>query len=828
MNTSLQCLSSCYELSEYFLKDLYKAHINKDNPIGTGGDLAMAYAFLLKNLWYGSNKVHSPWNFKRAISGFQNMFSGYLQHDTQEFLNYLLDGLHEDLNKVLQKPLVDKDDSKNPDEIKSEESWKGFLKRNQSLLVDLFYGQYKSTLYCPNSDCQNISTCFDPFLSISLPLISKTETYELKCFFIYFDIEIKPLQLDIQFSSETTIMALRNKVSKILQIHPFSFLIVKFENLSTFEGILSSKSLLRPYSYQNTGNNRGRQFFLFQIDPQLYYNCSNNKYFFNCNAPASSAVIGGNSNNADNISKTLKDPRKKDAEYFVAHNLHRSFKTCKSEIEQNKEILNELFDDDYEEDETGATKEEEIYYSKSFGKVNQIYKVFCDENYGLTNDWIKVVIYLKKFLGDFPNIKREILSFPRILYLNKSWTLRYVHKYIFNYIANLIRIGNEEDQSLSKEELYKKYFSKQLENFEKDFAAATRVEEENFAQNPHLPFFISISNNSINSNYGPFNPNNDSKICYYCERPTCAGCLLPNTEEISLKDLLSKVPRNENDMEIDNTYLYLHERYKNVLGMGNRDFCLEIGWRDSYSQAVRSLLEKEEINFKVQKHDREDGISIIECFKNFSKLEKLEADNEWFCSDCKNHVRATKKMEIYNSPNILIIHLKRFKNNSKIDTLVNFPLEGLDISDFVINKKINPQTGENEKYVYDLFAVANHFGSINFGHYTAYAKNYFTNKWYDFDDSHVSYKNEDDIVSPSAYVLFYKRQNLSNFINLSHLYTKKFINFNCNNNNSDCDTNIMTDSSNTNANNSNNNDNTNPPAAPACKLLNLNKKGGLL
>ena len=161
----------------------------------------------------------------------------------------------------------------------------------------------------------------------------------------------------------------------------------------------------------------------------------------------------------------------------------------------------------------------------------------------------------------------------------------------------------------------------------------------------------------------------------------------------------------------------------------------------------------------------------MECFKNFIKLEKLEANNEWFCPDCKNHVKATKKMEIFNSPNILIIHLKRFRNNSKIDTLVKFPLDGLDISDFVINKK------NGEKFIYDLFAVSNHFGSMGFGHYTAYAKNYFTNKWYDFDDSHVTEKSESDIVNSSAYVLFYRRRNLRQLVNLNEIYLKQYVNY---------------------------------------------------
>jgi ubiquitin carboxyl-terminal hydrolase 4/11/15 len=50
----------------------------------------------------------------------------------------------------------------------ADEAWFNFLKRNQSIIVDLMYGQYKSVLDCPK--CNNISVQFDPFLMVSLPI----------------------------------------------------------------------------------------------------------------------------------------------------------------------------------------------------------------------------------------------------------------------------------------------------------------------------------------------------------------------------------------------------------------------------------------------------------------------------------------------------------------------------------------------------------------------------------------------------------------------------------------------------------------------------------
>ena len=82
MNSGLQCLSHIMELTNYFLENKYLQEINKENPLGTGGELSKAYAKMLQNLWMGTEASFSPTSLKRAISNFQNMFSGYAQHDS--------------------------------------------------------------------------------------------------------------------------------------------------------------------------------------------------------------------------------------------------------------------------------------------------------------------------------------------------------------------------------------------------------------------------------------------------------------------------------------------------------------------------------------------------------------------------------------------------------------------------------------------------------------------------------------------------------------------------------------------------------------------------
>lgn len=67
--------------------------------------------------------------------------------------------------------------------------------------------------------------------------------------------------------------------------------------------------------------------------------------------------------------------------------------------------------------------------------------------------------------------------------------------------------------------------------------------------------------------------------------------------------------------------------------------------------------------------------------------------------------------------------------------------------------------GEERMQIYDLYGVSNHFGSLNGGHYTAYGYNEPKGKWYEFNDSSVSGVSKvEEIVSPGAYILFYRRR----------------------------------------------------------------------
>lgn len=172
MNSAIQCLAHTPKLVDFFLGD-YRREINYENPLGMNGELALSFGDLLRQLWVPGASPLAPKMFKMKLANFAPQFSGYMQHDSQELLAFLLDGLHEDLNRVKRKPYHEvKDADGRPDGEVAEEYWRNHLARNDSIVVDSFQGQFRSTLICPF--CKKVSITFDPFMYLSLPLPSTT------------------------------------------------------------------------------------------------------------------------------------------------------------------------------------------------------------------------------------------------------------------------------------------------------------------------------------------------------------------------------------------------------------------------------------------------------------------------------------------------------------------------------------------------------------------------------------------------------------------------------------------------------------------------------
>uniref|UniRef100_A0A4W4ES89 ubiquitinyl hydrolase 1 n=1 Tax=Electrophorus electricus TaxID=8005 RepID=A0A4W4ES89_ELEEL len=201
MNSVIQSLSNTRELRDYFHDRAFEAEINCNNPLGTGGRLAIGFAVLLRALWKGTHHAFQPSKLKAIVASKASQFTGYAQHDAQEFMAFLLDGLHEDLNRIQNKPYTETVDSDGrQDEVVAEEAWQRHKMRNDSFIVDLFQGQYKSKLVCPV--CSKVSITFDPFLYLPVPLPQKQKV--LTVFYFAKEPHKKPVKFLVSVSKENS------------------------------------------------------------------------------------------------------------------------------------------------------------------------------------------------------------------------------------------------------------------------------------------------------------------------------------------------------------------------------------------------------------------------------------------------------------------------------------------------------------------------------------------------------------------------------------------------------------------------------------------------
>lgn len=219
MNSALQCMSNTQELQQYFLHNVHLEELNTDNPLGMGGAIANAFGRLLHQLWSRNNSgALLPREFKTALARFAPQFMGYAQQDSQELLAFLLDGLHEDLNRIIKKPYIEAPDwnGGGPDEMVrfAAKQWDIYKARNDSIIVDLFQGQYRSTLVCPV--CGKVSIKFDPFMYLTLP-IPNTRKWRGRVFFVPWDRSRPIAQVELQLPATASVGQLRERAAALVE-----------------------------------------------------------------------------------------------------------------------------------------------------------------------------------------------------------------------------------------------------------------------------------------------------------------------------------------------------------------------------------------------------------------------------------------------------------------------------------------------------------------------------------------------------------------------------------------------------------------------------------
>lgn len=146
------------------------------------------------------------------------------------------------------------------------------------------------------------------------------------------------------------------------------------------------------------------------------------------------------------------------------------------------------------------------------------------------------------------------------------------------------------------------------------------------------------------------------------------------------------------------------------------------------------------------------NIDIMNCFDYYCMEEIMEGENAWYNDETKKYEDIIKSIKFWNLPTILIIDLKRFTNsNKKLHNLISINLEEVDLSNYVVGY-------DKQEYIYEVFAVLNHSGSVLGGHYTAFIKNP-NNNWYEYNDTNIQKINYANVITSKAYCLFLRKKN---------------------------------------------------------------------
>ncbi|ETB62370.1 hypothetical protein YYC_00956 [Plasmodium yoelii 17X] len=904
LNSSLQCLSKILKFTNYFLSGTFWDHINYCNPVGQHGRLAKAYYETLLEMWKinKKGKPYAPKVLKQAISEKRDEFYGYQQHDSQELLAFLLDGLHEDLNLIQKKPYYEEKlqgGLDRPDIEVAEASWKRHKEINNSIIVDLFQGQYRSRLQCPQ--CNKLSITFDPFMYLSIPLPPKKnhriwfhvmlsrdvqmslrfssifsgsqEVLKLKYNFINIITNLKKKKNSIllhtkniiknnKYSHENTnafnfhtkfmddtyesyeinnegssgnsinnknnidgcnyMRALKNK-SKIkntlneedinniyehichmcnintiddIEISNLFFLYTRFKNLAcnNFFQILNNNDIIaEPHTRTGKGISHIFVFMVPQNWPHLTdnnkngnnYNDDNGKIRTSDSLTSSTSSVGKarNANSKDEDMYIKNDSPNSNDKKYIQNKLHNN-KLAKKRKGSLSSPSNSL------------RKGDKLHLDNEIGKVDDL------EN---SNDTITE--YIKNELFNNDNKSLYLLIVP----LCKDEQL--LCKMKNNDLPFLVNTA----YNITTRELYEKVKNaykknSKFENIKMNQSRSNSINSGSYGNNHNGYGEKRLKNGD--SEIGYYNENENNNKLYH-KNKNISNIYFDSNKKDNSPDISLNCSTNSTNLNIDestNSYENkstndYYESYLDKIHLYIPSYNLKDNWDakdnlgfflkcdETYLTDYIQISEqnkliiihldtnsiKDELSVDIKTltlMDLEEKYSVDTCLKLFSEEEHLDEDNTWYCSNCKLHVQAYKKLDLFRMPIVLILHLKRFNNSNrwlrtKIDSYVYYPHkenEYLDMTPYILPDGLKHMKSFDPNYLplYELIGVNCHTGGLGGGHYFAYVK--LNGQWYNFNDTYVTTINESQINTKNAYLLFYQLHTYKNekFTDIAH------------------------------------------------------------
>uniref|UniRef100_A0A674ESH0 ubiquitinyl hydrolase 1 n=1 Tax=Salmo trutta TaxID=8032 RepID=A0A674ESH0_SALTR len=721
MNSVIQSLSNTRELRDYFHDRAFETEINCNNPLGTGGRLAIGFAVLLRALWKGTHHAFQPSKLKAIVASKASQFTGYAQHDAQEFMAFLLDGLHEDLNRIQNKPYTETVDSDGRlDEVVAEEAWQRHKMRNDSFIVDLFQGQYKSKLVCPM--CSKVSITFDPFLYLPVPLPQKQKV--LTVFYFAKEPHKKPIKFLVSVSKENSSTAeVLESISRSVRI--------KAENLRLAEVVKSRFHRIFLPSHSLDTVSSSDMLFCFEV-----------------------------------LSKELAKER------VVVLRVQQRPQVPSIPISKCAACLKPPVSE--EEKLKRCTRCYRVGYCNQACQKNHWsnHKGLCHpnmENVGLP------------FLVSVPESR---LTYVRLSQLLEGYSRYSVNVFQPPFQSGRtspegtqcradlpppaetpegVGPGDEARGGGAGDSDQESPFLVPESPLETAQASAHPAGDPD-----------ALSTRTTDSGFSE--PSSCSQDLQGEKETSCEKAVRPEAAVAGYQQPSESASSHTSQFYIsildsNSKEQKLEEKEEAVLDLPDES-TLALVWKNNERLKEYVLVRSKELDFKedpgsVSETARAGHFTLEQCLNLFTRPEVLAPEEAWYCPKCQQHREASKQLLLWRLPNVLIIQLKRFSFRSfiwrdKINDMVDFPVRNLDLSKFCIGQKDDMQ----QPPIYDLYAVINHYGGMIGGHYTAYARLPSAQNsqrsdvgWRLFDDSTVTTVEESQVVTRYAYVLFYRRRN---------------------------------------------------------------------
>lgn len=798
MNSALQCVRSVEELTKFFLTDAYMSEINKTNLLGYHGKVAMAYGGLLKEIYAEGRGSVSPRDFKATVGRCRSTFSGWGQQDSQEFLGFLLDALQEDLSRVKNKPYIEKPDStddmiNDPEAIRqmAEKVWDITRQRDDSVIADLFTGMYKSTLKCP--ECGKISITFDPFNNLTLPLPMENMWTKAVKFYPLNDL---PVKLEVELPKHSSIEALKQYLSvrlgvpaeRLIGAEEFkgAFFKIYDDTMDISEEISSSdvptfhELEAKPTNWPDLSQRKKYKSMLDVEEPtgsewdDARYDVMVVPVFHR--RPANSSRTEGTSP-PHFITLTREEARSEDLirrkvlERVATFSTWPKFKEAYSS-EQNGHTTSNGSDAESADVNVAARSVE--------GEDDMVDVSMKDDNYVAPNQ--------PKLLKEFKRQRPEFVKAGTFLdpELQNLFSLSYFYSgndgavatgwNAFDNSRTLPKIADRAPQVKADEEESTSVDgsnSSQSGNEDssndedaQDLVNQTRMADESSEDEIEQIYQRPLHNHS-NQKPGAGGRKKFKEHKMYGKKGNKRRAKQMRGNKGGAQRMPNVAPQPMPPAVADGGPLI--RTSEGLVVDWNED-----AWDALFGQMIKTtdstqgaktftnLESLEDTALKINQRRRQSrksrGITLEECLDEFERAEILSEEDMWYCPRCKEHRRASKKFDLWKTPDYLVAHLKRFSSSGwrrdKLDVLVEFPIDGLDMTSRVI------ETEEGKSEVYDLIAVDDHYGGLGGGHYTAYAKNYVDGKWYNYNDSSVSAVSDpSSVITTAAYLLFYKRRS---------------------------------------------------------------------